>query len=146
MLADTLRTLTVMTCALLNLIGGLDADRTDAIGSLVVCAVVAAVALEVAYETVAQWRRLRTPAVLAVQVQAGGVHDVLPERVIEPLDFRGWLVDSHVVVDDIAPERTERVVDPRVVVDDIAPVVEDEVPPPSSPRGSGAELPKELTF
>lgn len=74
-LADTLRTLTVMSTAVLVGVGGFDADRADAIGSLVVCAVIAAVALAVGYETLAQCRRLRH--------NAGGVRTV---PAAEPLD------------------------------------------------------------
>ena len=57
-LADTMRTLTVMACALLVWLGGLDSETTDAVGSLVVCAVILCVAGYVAVETTRQLRRL----------------------------------------------------------------------------------------
>ena len=57
-LADTLRTFTVMGCALMVWLGGLDSETTDAVGSLVVCAVILVVAAYVALETSRQIRRL----------------------------------------------------------------------------------------
>ena len=57
-LADTMRTLTVMACSLLVALGGLDAERTDAIGSLIVCGVIVVVAIAVLQQTVAQCRAL----------------------------------------------------------------------------------------
>ena len=57
-LADTMRTLTVMACSLLVWVGGLDAGTTDAIGSLIVCAVIALVAIYLAFEACAQAGRL----------------------------------------------------------------------------------------
>ena len=67
-LADTLRTLTVMSCALLVSLGGLDGDRTDAIGSLVVCVVITVVAAFVGYETLVECRRLRVTSPARVTV------------------------------------------------------------------------------
>ena len=65
-LADTMRTLTVMACALLVKLGGFDPQRTDAVGSLLVCAIIFVVAAFVAYETAAHCRRLRSAAPLAI--------------------------------------------------------------------------------
>jgi Co/Zn/Cd efflux system component len=56
--ADTMRTLTVMACALLVAVGGFDPSRTDAIGSLVVCGVILLVAAYVAIEAGTQMRSL----------------------------------------------------------------------------------------
>ena len=59
-LADTLRTLTVMACALLVQLGGFDSEATDAVGSLVVCAIIILIAAFVAVETSLALRRLLT--------------------------------------------------------------------------------------
>ena len=59
-LADTMRTLTVMTCALLVSFGGVDALTADAVGSLVVSAIIALVAAYVLYEACVQALALRT--------------------------------------------------------------------------------------
>ena len=53
-LADTMRTLTVMACALMVSIGGFDSSVTDAVGSLIVCTVIALVAAYVGYEAAVQ--------------------------------------------------------------------------------------------
>ena len=61
-LADTMRTLTVMACALLVSVGGFDPSTTDAIGSLVVCGVITIVALYVTFEACSQGVALLPPA------------------------------------------------------------------------------------
>jgi len=61
-LADTMRTLTVMTCALLVSVGGFDPSTTDAIGSLVVCGVITIVALYVTFEACSQGVALLAPS------------------------------------------------------------------------------------
>ena len=57
-LADTMRTLTVMVCALLVWVGGLDSKTTDALGSLAVAGVILIVAVYVAVETARSLKRL----------------------------------------------------------------------------------------
>ena len=57
-LADTMRTFTVMIAALLVKIGGLDSSTTDAVGSLVVCGVILVVAAYVCFEALMQARSL----------------------------------------------------------------------------------------
>ena len=56
--ADTLRTLTVMACALLVSIGGTDPVSTDAVGSLVVAGLIVAVAAYILYEACLQAKEL----------------------------------------------------------------------------------------
>ena len=49
-IADTMRTVTVMVCALLVQLAGLDPVLTDAVGSLIVCGVILVVAAYIAWE------------------------------------------------------------------------------------------------
>lgn len=77
-LADTLRTFTVMACALLVSVGGFDASATDAVGSLVVCAVIAVVAAYVTYEACSQALALRADRRTAAAAEALPVEAAAP--------------------------------------------------------------------
>ena len=55
-LADTMRTLTVMGCGVLVAAFGLDSERTDAIGSLVVCCIILFIAAYITYEALTTLR------------------------------------------------------------------------------------------
>eukprot|EP00966_Prymnesium_polylepis_P142988 3300617-Prymnesium_polylepis.1 len=55
-IADTMRTLTVMGCALLVSVGGFDSERTDAVGSLVVCCIILGIAAYIGHEALVQLR------------------------------------------------------------------------------------------
>ena len=61
-LADTMRTLTVMSCALLVSLGNTDPEMTDAIGSLAVCAIILGIAAYLFYEGAVQIRAYRVAA------------------------------------------------------------------------------------
>ena len=61
-LADTMRTLTVMACALLVWLGGFDSETTDAVGSLVVAVIILVISAYVALETSKQARLLLSAA------------------------------------------------------------------------------------
>ena len=53
-IADTMRTLTVMGCAILVWAADYDSQQTDAIGSLVVCIIILGIAGYICYETAIQ--------------------------------------------------------------------------------------------
>ena len=61
-LADTMRTLTEMLCGLIIAVTDLDSERTDALGSLVVCGVILFVAAYISYEAAVQARDLNRDA------------------------------------------------------------------------------------
>ena len=66
-IADTMRTFTVLACALLVALGGLDSERTDAIASLVVSIIILFVAAYIFYEATVQlaaYRGRAAPVVL----------------------------------------------------------------------------------
>ena len=71
-LADTMRALTTFCCALLVILGGLEPDRTDAVGSLIVCFVILLVAGYVAYETLSHCRALRRGGASAASSSSPG--------------------------------------------------------------------------
>ena len=52
--ADTLRTLTVLTCALLVWVAGVPPETADAVGALIVSGIVLVITLYLAYETFVQ--------------------------------------------------------------------------------------------
>ena len=52
--ADTLRTLTVLTCALLVWVAGVPPETADAVGALIVSGIVLVITLYLAYETIVQ--------------------------------------------------------------------------------------------
>lgn len=66
--ADTMRTLTVMGCALLVAFCGYDAEHTDAMGSLLVCCIVLAIAAYISFEATAELHAHRRRA----RAEAGG--------------------------------------------------------------------------
>ena len=71
--ADTLRTLTVLTCALLVWVAGVPPETADAVGALIVSGIVLVITLYLAYETIVQLvafvgggRKHSTPGPIAV--------------------------------------------------------------------------------
>lgn len=61
-IADTMRTLTVMTCALLVAVADTDPLSTDAVGSLLVCAIILVISAYLFYEGTVQLRAYRKAA------------------------------------------------------------------------------------
>jgi len=82
--ADTMRTLTVMLCAFLVALGGLDSEKTDAAGALVVSVIILAIAAYIAYEALLQtreyFRRSRTPGVLRAELTDAGSSSAFRSR------------------------------------------------------------------